>query len=312
MILGTQCLRQARKGCSLPFFRLTCRSLTFESGVRTWNVTPPWTPVGGFTAPQFTPAQKADGMSMVQALYQATVQGDELSCESVLQQLTMLKQTSSAQLKHALDMLWGEENQSVLHAASQKSQEKLVNELLSLGASAHVKDAEGQTPLHYAAAKNTTGIARQLINRGRANVDARDAKGQTPLLVSAVAGSTNVGRLLTRFRANPTAADANGNTPMSLASSEKGGLGPWLTQYHEKRDRTDKRAGRVMHYKQPLANEEELPAMIVAPYLKLTLHGYQPFEDGILKNVPRGIRNKKKRHQTSTPRGVINWYQPRG
>jgi hypothetical protein len=253
-----------------------------------------------------------NGASIVESLYEAMVQGDELKRDSLLRQLTQLKSSSQAHLKCALDMSWGEDRQSVLHVASQNSQERFVEDLLKLGASAHVKDTHGRTPLHYAAEKNITGVPRRLINHGKANVDARDAKGQTPLLISAVAGSTNVGRLLTRFRANPNAADSNGNTPMSLACGEKGGLGTWLKQYHEKKDRTDKRTGRVMHYKQPLANDEELSAMIVAPYLKLTLHGYQPYEDGILKNVPRGIRNKKKRHQTSTPRGVINWYCPRG
>jgi hypothetical protein len=261
--------------------------------------------------PQLAPgiSELKNGASIVEALHKALVQGDELRRESLVAQLAGLSQS---QLKRALDMVWGQDMQSVLHVASQTSQEDLVEDLLQLGASAHVKDAHGKTPLHYAAEKNTTGVARQLINRGRANVDARDVKGQTPLMVAAIAGSIHVGRLLTRFRANPAAADCDGNTPMSLASDEKGGLGPWLKQYHEKKDRTDKRTGRVMRYKQPLANDEELSAMIVAPYLKLTLHGYQPYEDGVLKEVPRGIRNKKKRHQTSTPRGVINWYCPRG
>lgn len=208
------------------------------------------------SAPEIS--RTATGANIVEALYQATVQGDELRRESVLEQLTGLSQS---QLKRALDMLWGERRQSVLHVASQTGHEDLVQDLLELGASAHVKDANGKTPLHYAAEKNSTGIARQLINHGRANVDARDAKGQTPLMVSAIAGSINVARLLTRFQANPAAVDCNGNTPMSLASDEKGGIKrsmkEWLKQYHEKKDRTDKRTGRVMHYKQPLASDDE-------------------------------------------------------
>ena len=60
---------------------------------------------------------------------------------------------------------------------------KNINEVrrhLNEGANVNQKDENGQTPLHYAAQRGYTEVARTLIERG-AQVNSKDKNGRTPL-----------------------------------------------------------------------------------------------------------------------------------
>lgn len=61
--------------------------------------------------------------------------------------------------------------------------------LLNRGASVHVRDAMGQTPLHHVALVGGTGEAVDLLVDAGAQVDARDREGFTPLHHAARVGA---------------------------------------------------------------------------------------------------------------------------
>ena len=90
------------------------------------------------------------------------------------------------------------EDPFALHAAAQRGDVALVQELLAGGAPVNVFDEIGMTPLHYAAKEGHVPVLDLLLHAG-AEVDARDPRviGNTPL--GEVAGHCSheiAGRLL--------------------------------------------------------------------------------------------------------------------
>lgn len=81
----------------------------------------------------------------------------------------------------------------------EQSKEALLNE----------KDADGRTPLHWAAsADEKLGIVETLFEAGPVHIDERDSGGWTPLMIAASAGASRVVGFLLRqyvFLPLPTA-----------------------------------------------------------------------------------------------------------
>merc|ERR1712192_18636 len=178
------------------------------------------------------------------------------------------------------------------------------------GASVHMKDEEGKSALHLAAEGDHATVAQALLAHGRANVSSRDACGQTALLIAANLGHSRTSRVLMRFGANANAACQNGRTPLTEAGNHPDQkLGPWLQQFAAKREHSFANVGKVQYFKGLGAM---LPAHVVAPDLRLTPTGMCPFEDGQVKQLPRGIRYSKKRAGPSQPKCHVNWCSPRG
>lgn len=79
------------------------------------------------------------------------------------------------------------------------------------------KDTEGQTPLHWAAAKNHKDVA-ELLLANKAEVSAQDDDGWTPLLLAAYEADRGLVELLLAKGADVNARGHNGGTPLELAA----------------------------------------------------------------------------------------------
>jgi ankyrin repeat protein len=95
--------------------------------------------------------------------------------------------------------------------------------LLEHGASVHVRNKNGQTPLHLASEHHHPGIVALLLKFGL-DVDAQDNDNMTPLLLASGqdtyndAGATAAAQLLLEHCASVHVRDKSGQTPLHLAS----------------------------------------------------------------------------------------------
>jgi ankyrin repeat protein len=91
-----------------------------------------------------------------------------------------------------------------------------VRALLAAGADVRAADADGNTPLHGAAAFDDRAVAEALISAG-ADVKAADRFGRTPLHRAAECGSAEVVEALLNAGADVNATDAKGYGPIHIA-----------------------------------------------------------------------------------------------
>ncbi len=96
--------------------------------------------------------------------------------------------------------------------------------MIASGADVHVRDRDGQTPLHYAAQGNAATVAELLMSHGAA-VDAPDHDGNTPLWNAAMRtrGEGIVVTLLLSHGADALHANDQGRTPAELTRALGGG-----------------------------------------------------------------------------------------
>jgi hypothetical protein len=78
------------------------------------------------------------------------------------------------------------------------------------------RDAEGKTPLHWAAFYGYTATVRQMLQQG-AEVDARDEQGRTPAHWCAFKGHLSTIKALTDAGADLNARDNEGRTVLKMA-----------------------------------------------------------------------------------------------
>lgn len=111
-----------------------------------------------------------------------------------------------------------------LFAASANGDLWAVKRLVERGANVDARDAEGLTPLAWAAQYGRTEVARYLIAQ-RANLNPADKFGFTPLMWAAQEGQQGVVDLLLTKGANPWVVTRNGITAHTLARYS----GSWRT-----------------------------------------------------------------------------------
>ena len=70
---------------------------------------------------------------------------------------------------------------TVLHLAADNNDDKAIEGFCNVGANADIWDVNGNTPLHYAAAKNFTESIRVLVGACKADVNSENRFSQTPL-----------------------------------------------------------------------------------------------------------------------------------
>ena len=93
-------------------------------------------------------------------------------------------------------------------------------ELLAFNGMAALTDAEGRTPLHYAAKYANEEFVEACCN-AHAQIDAYDKAAMTPLLLAAEAGNLSLVQLLIQKGANPLLTDYRGFTLLHFATKSK-------------------------------------------------------------------------------------------
>lgn len=88
---------------------------------------------------------------------------------------------------------------------------------LAQGGAVNAKNQDGQTPLHWAAARGHKDVAELLVRSG-ADVNAKDNYGNSPLHFAARAGCTDVAELLLGEGADINAEDKTGKTALHSAA----------------------------------------------------------------------------------------------
>ncbi|KAK5653683.1 hypothetical protein OQA88_8713 [Cercophora sp. LCS_1] len=114
-----------------------------------------------------------------------------------------------------------------LAMAANRGRERFVRLFLSHGASVHVRDENGRTPLSHAAGNASLPAHRDIVQRlldAGSEVDSRDYQGRTPLsrLIGKLRNpdpeiDIDIARLLLQHGADPDAKDNGGETPRSWA-----------------------------------------------------------------------------------------------
>lgn len=95
---------------------------------------------------------------------------------------------------------------------------RVINLLVSSGASVNARDCDGKTALHIASNATCHIVAEILLNHGAA-IDSQDNTGMTPLHDACKAGSSDKVEVLLRRGANVNIQDCSGDTPAHVAAS---------------------------------------------------------------------------------------------
>lgn len=106
---------------------------------------------------------------------------------------------------------------SPLHSAATALSPAAIPILLDHGAMVDCTTAYLQTPLHYAAAYNSSENHAEALLEAGANPDFRDYDGMTPLHWTAVSGNLPVATTLLARGADPDIADKHGHTVLALS-----------------------------------------------------------------------------------------------
>lgn len=104
-----------------------------------------------------------------------------------------------------------------LHAAAARGHIKVVDVLIGAGAQVEVGNFCGATALHYAASHGQKTVVTRLLRRG-VDVGVTDQNGCTGLHVAAFYGQDSVAKLLLDAGANKDVIDVFGMTPLDTAS----------------------------------------------------------------------------------------------
>ncbi|PSN40934.1 hypothetical protein C0J52_16263 [Blattella germanica] len=97
--------------------------------------------------------------------------------------------------------------------------EEIAIKLLKHGANPKAKDANYNTPMHYAAEKNLMQVVECLLEL-ECDIDCSNTEGETPLLKATKQGNEEISMKLIKLGANPNTKDKYGNTVMHFAAEE--------------------------------------------------------------------------------------------
>jgi ankyrin repeat protein len=108
---------------------------------------------------------------------------------------------------------------TALALAAVKGYADVAEVLLDAGATPAVRDAYGWTPLMRAVDRRRADVVRLLLDTPGIDLDLRQEDGATALHIAAAAGNLEIVRLLVANGANPAATNRNGDTPARVATA---------------------------------------------------------------------------------------------
>lgn len=112
----------------------------------------------------------------------------------------------------------------VFYLASTEDTEGMIRALRVPGADLNAQDAEGRGVLHWACDRNHKGMVEALLSlrsgAAKLNLELRDAEGLTPLAYAACCDHEDIALLLVRAGAAVDAEDSTGERAISMASKK--------------------------------------------------------------------------------------------
>ena len=110
--------------------------------------------------------------------------------------------------------------ETVVHIASRYNIPRALNDILSQGAKADLKNGAGRTPLSLAAERGHETVARMLLERDDVSPDSVDKNGRTPLSWAAEKGHNAIGGMLIERRdVKADSKDDDYRSPLSRAAA---------------------------------------------------------------------------------------------
>ena len=110
------------------------------------------------------------------------------------------------------------EGNTLLHFAAAKGQKDIASILLANNAAVDARGTNGMTPLHWAANNGHTDMAKFLL-ANKAAIDAKEINGMTPLQFASVKNLIQVVSVLVASNADVNAKSKDGMTPLHIAAT---------------------------------------------------------------------------------------------
>ncbi|XP_029985845.1 caskin-1-like isoform X2 [Sphaeramia orbicularis] len=155
-------------------------------------------------------------MGKDQELLQAVKTEDLLTAQRLLQRPRPGKAKLLGAAKRVNVNIQDADGLSPLHYAALSGNKELISLLLEAQAAVDIKDHKGMRPLHYASWQGKTEPMKMLLKAG-SSVNGQSDEGQIPLHLSAQHGHYDGSEMLLQHQSNPCISDAAGKTPLDLA-----------------------------------------------------------------------------------------------
>lgn len=155
-------------------------------------------------------------MGKDQELLQAVKTEDLMTVQRLLQRPRPGKAKLLGAAKRVNVNIQDADGMSPLHFAALSGNKELISILLEAQAAVDIKDNKGMRPLHYAAWQGKTEPMKMLLKSG-SSVNGPSEEGQLPLHLSSQHGHYDGTEMLLQHQSNPCISDAAGKTPLDLA-----------------------------------------------------------------------------------------------
>jgi ankyrin repeat protein len=167
------------------------------------------------------------------------------------------------------------EDEHVLHVAAKRDHQGMVAWVVRNYQGVALKDAFGNSPLHYAAENGSQNGARYLIENGPALVEVKNNKGQAPLHLAAQGKHAEIVTMLLN-QAEPDSQDNAGETALHYAIGSKSpAVVGILLHKNAQADKVNHEGVRAIEQAMALPPEEETSTAILGEFLQMHQTGQE-------------------------------------